>query len=162
MDRDSKKIGFRERFWAKVRCFKTNKRDCWEWGAGKSGTGYGSFNWGTSKEGKIGAHRASWLISIGEIPMGMEVLHRCDNPGCVRPSHLFLGSTKDNSVDKVNKKRHAFGARNSCAKLTEEQIIEIRSRYYTGEILHRELAEEFGVSRVQITNIINFKRWKKQ
>ena len=87
-----------KRFWSKV-----NKgRSCWEWTAGKAGKGYGIF-WLDGKH--CYAHRVSYEIEVGPIPEDMCVCHTCDNPGCVRPGHLFLGTHKDNQIDCSNKGR---------------------------------------------------------
>ncbi len=90
-----------ERFWPKVQ-----KSDgCWTWLAAKDHLGYGKIGAGTRKEGELLAHRASWIINNGAIPDGLVVCHRCDNPSCVRPDHLFLGTMKDNTMDMVRKGR---------------------------------------------------------
>jgi hypothetical protein len=87
-----------ERFWLKVR--KTE--GCWEWVGGKFTDGYGRF-------ANRAAHRAAWEIENGEIPKGMHILHRCNNPGCVRVSHLYLGTDRENADDRIatgKRKRH--------------------------------------------------------
>jgi hypothetical protein len=107
---------FDERFWAKVAVVPGD--GCWEWtasrvGRNRPGGGYGQF-WCSEKQTQLKAHRVAWEQANGPIPAGMLVCHRCDNPGCVRPDHLFLGTPKDNTVDMVQKGRdwkHA-GARN--------------------------------------------------
>lgn len=91
------------RFWAKV----AKGDGCWEWTAGKA-YGYGRF---CVRHGHVmHAHRYSYELRFGEIPLGMNVLHRCDNPGCVRPSHLFLGRQLENVRDMMAKGRARFGA----------------------------------------------------
>src|SRR3990172_4237019 len=94
-------------FWAKV-----NKSDgCWTWTASKRKFGYGAFVWADS-EGRIiqgRAHRFSYELHHGPIPLGICVLHKCDNPACVRPSHLFLGTRADNNFDMLSKGRHVCG-----------------------------------------------------
>ena len=93
-----------ERFWSKVR--KTDT--CWIWTAGLQGSnGYGYFRI-SEQDGNVVAHRYSYELSNGLIPSGMLVCHTCDNPQCVNPNHLWLGSHKDNSCDAVNKKRNVF------------------------------------------------------
>jgi hypothetical protein len=88
-----------DRFWSKVK-----KSDgCWEWIGAKDGCGYGKLGLG----GKlIGAHRMAWILSFGPIPEGLSVCHRCDNPGCVNPGHLFVASHRGNMLDMVAKHRH--------------------------------------------------------
>jgi hypothetical protein len=107
---------------------------CWEWVNG-------SDVWNPQP-------RESYRLNVGPIPDGLFVCHHCDNPKCVRPSHLFLGTNDDNRQDSVRKKRHAHGERHGHAKLTDEQVEEIRRRYKRTSYHNsnaRELAEEFGI-----------------
>lgn len=140
-----------ERFWAKV-----NKTDyCWEWTGGKYPFGYGCFKFHNQK---TGAHRFSWSIDNGVIPKGFSVLHKCDNPGCVNPVHLFLGTQQDNMTDRRNKWRHVYGETHTASKLTEQQVKDIWFN------LKREspsvLAEKHHVSRRCIRAIYEGKNWK--
>ena len=97
-----------ERFWAKVQ--KTPA--CWVWTASTSRNGYGKFR---LPEGPLtSAHRISWEWAYGPVPEGMCVLHRCDNPPCVRPEHLFLGTIADNNHDCVTKGRHSSSRKSHC------------------------------------------------
>ena len=92
-----------KRFWDKV----DKSCECWLWTASCKRNAYGGFK----LDGKtVGAHRVSWAIANGPIPSGMFVCHRCDNPRCVNPAHLFLGDAKANAADRNKKKRHAHGA----------------------------------------------------
>jgi hypothetical protein len=131
---------------------------CWIWAASTDKDGYGWFQ----LNGKAcQAHRISYTIHNGEIPEGMCVLHRCDNPSCVNPKHLFLGTLKDNAQDRVQKgrSRDDTGELNPCAKLTENQVIEIINTpktYGSG----RKLASKFNTSPQNISDIRNHKRWK--
>lgn len=90
-----------DRFWAKV----DRGGECWRWTAGCDSSGYGSLR---VEHAKISAHRLSWQLHHGPIPPGQNVLHRCDNPRCVRPSHLFLGTQADNIADMLAKGRGCF------------------------------------------------------
>jgi hypothetical protein len=93
-----------ERFWKNVR-----KSDaCWEWTANRSTAGYGHIKKGGRQGEQLGAHRVSWELHNGPIPPGLFVCHHCDNPRCVRPDHLFLGTTTDNVRDAICKGRMAW------------------------------------------------------
>lgn len=140
-----------ERFWKKV---KKAENGCWEWQASCDKKGYGQIRFNGTM---IKAHRKMWEIVKGPIPEGLCVLHRCDNPPCVNPDHLFLGTMKDNSQDMVKKGRCAWNS----VKLTANQIIEIRKQYTTGSVLYRELAEKHGVAVSTIGSIIRKETWKK-
>lgn len=141
---------------------KLTKSDgCWEWNAFKMGSGYGQFGLAGHMQY---AHRVSYQLYIGEIPTGLYVCHKCDNPGCVNPAHLFLGTPADNVHDCENKGRGfhpgAPGTRNGHAKLTEVQVIEIRAKYGEG-VRIAALAKEFGVSRRAIYHIVYHTSWAK-
>jgi hypothetical protein len=143
-------------FWDKVD--RRGINECWNWLAGKKYGGYGSFKW---KGHNIGAHRMSWILHNGDIPDGMEVLHECDNPACINPRHLRLGTHAENLGDMSKKGRSAHGERSGTAKLTESQVREIRRRYASGNILQKNLASEYGISRAQVNRIVHRSRWNK-
>ena len=154
----------KKRFWDKV-----NKTDyCWEWTSYfktdkrfKEGTTYGFF-WLNGKR-NCRAHRVSWEIHFGEIPEGMCVCHHCDNPKCVRPDHLFLGTMADNNKDMIKKGRGNVGAPgklNSSAKLTEKQVLEIRTLHQTGQMSQKNLGKMFNVTETNIVYIVKRKTWK--
>lgn len=94
----------------------------------------------------------------GEIPDGLCVLHRCDNPRCINPEHLFLGTRTDNAIDKVRKQRQRRGQNHPHAKLTEREVIAIRSKRATGEKVIT-LAKEYGVCSSAISQIAKGRRW---
>lgn len=142
-----------KRFWDKVE--KTD--GCWIWRASKTNNGYGRFQ--IKKQTKV-SHRISWELTNGEIPDGLLVLHHCDNPACVRPDHLFLGTHVDNSKDMVQKGRVARGVRHHKAKLTEEQIKEIRLKHSNHQIPQKQIADEYGVGQPQISRILSRTHWK--
>lgn len=129
---------------------------CWEWLGGRYDDGYGMFRFG----GTTGqAHRYSWELSHGEIPDSALVCHSCDNPSCVNPEHLFLGTPGVNMEDKVQKGRQAKGVEFSSAKLTDASVLEIRNLVHGGakRVL---VADQFGVSSALISLVCTGKTWK--
>jgi hypothetical protein len=144
------------RFWAKVQ--KTE--GCWNWTAGKNRKGYGMIQ--TSVRIPVLAHRASYLIATGIDPDEKCVCHTCDNPACVRPDHLFLGTKAENNADMLAKGRASGGSfpgtASYLAKLTDDDVRIIRERYrHWGA--GRQAAKEFGVSPSAISCIIRGKTW---
>lgn len=149
------------RLFAKVK--KTPR--CWLWTGRVTGLGRpNNLGYGVLKVGQKNtmAHRLSFTIHRGEIPEGKLVMHKCDNPLCVRPSHLFLGTQKDNVADCVSKDRHSRGTVNKVAKLTDEIVREIRRRYkpYDRKNGGDAMAKEFGVHSSVVNGIVNGKRWR--
>lgn len=128
--------------------------ECWEWKFGRS-NGYGEISY----EGKnYRTHRVSYEIFHGPIAPGQHVCHRCDNPPCCNPSHLFLGTPADNMADKVAKGRQATGlTKNRKCKLTSNDVAAIRSAARTP---HRKLAKNYGVTYGYIGKILRGERWK--
>lgn len=108
----------------------------------------------------MGAHRYSYQLHHGEIEEGMVVMHSCDEPKCVNPSHLSLGTHAENCADASRKGRRLPGSLNHQAKLTEADVRKMRARYERGGVTHRELADEFGVSIALVSFIITRKAWK--
>ena len=163
MKKGSVTMAMEQRFWAKVdRNGPVPKLypelgNCWVWTAGTR-WGYGVFK--LNGRNHV-ASRVAWQIQHGEIPDGIIVLHKCDNPPCVRGSHLFLGTRGDNAADRDAKGRQARqrGEAHGRAKLTEADVVEIRTRHAAGGVTQRELAEEFGVDRTNIGLIVNRKNW---
>ena len=144
-----------ERFWSKVDIGATDK--CWEWMSYKNVLGYGRFH--TAGKHHL-AHRLSWKFTYGDIPGGMCVCHHCDNPSCVNPRHLFLGTPKDNRRDAIRKGRvPSRGEKNNRSKLTENDVREIRKRLAQGELSQRDIGNEFGVSNQTVSNIKLGKNW---
>jgi hypothetical protein len=161
------KATLEERFWSKVNkngpipehCPEIGQ--CWVWTCSKHTFGYGQF-WMGPDAGLKGAHIASWILAHRALPKGAWVLHRCDNPSCVRPSHLFLGTQVDNMQDMHQKGRGHTGAPGSLnhhARLVEDQVVEIRERFAAGESLDA-LSEEFGVLPKMISRIVTGAAWK--
>ena len=156
-------LPLKDRFWPKVN--KRGPDECWEWTASTIAGGYGHMG----VNGKIVlAHRVSYELHNGPIPSGDGyhgtcVLHKCDNPKCVNPKHLFLGSNADNMADRELKGRGATpdnrGDSHGMAKLSEEDVLEIRSLLKTGGMLQKCIAETFGVSSAQISAINTGRSW---
>ena len=141
------------RFWEKVR----KGEGCWEWAAHRNRQGYREF-WAGGK--LLKAHRASWLIHHGPVPAGLCTLHKCDNPSCVRPENLKLGTNDDNVADKMAKGRHRYGhlkdGAHGQSKLRETDIVLIQWL----PLRQLKLAALFGVSQATISNIKRRERWK--
>lgn len=133
--------------------------NCWEWTGYINRYGYGSFH--PSSTVKELSHRVVWQFTHGIIPDGLWVLHKCDNPACVNPNHLFLGTPSDNSKDMVKKGRSLTGEKNSQRKLTWEIVHKIRSTYATTEHNQHKLAKMFGVSVDCINHIVRNLTWRE-
>lgn len=167
------------RFWSHVE--KTDT--CWLYSPIYPKNRYGAFNIGKTK---TKSHRFSWELEYGPIPEGMNVLHHCDTPACVRPDHLFLGTQKDNVLDMVQKNRHWMhvnpekrltgerhwtrinpqaikpinqGEKSHTAKLTPQDVRMIRIRANHGEA-QKEIAKDYPVNSSTISGIITRKYWK--
>lgn len=139
---------------------------CWEWAGQINDKGYGIFAVKLADGSRTGpyAHRVSWELSCGSIPPGLFVCHHCDNPPCVNPSHLFLGTPADNARDCQLKGRHARsaarGEKHPSAKLTRAQAVEIFRRAKNGE-RQRSLGDEFGINRQTVSKIAARQRWRE-
>lgn len=153
---------------------------CWFWRGNINTNGYGLF--ALYGQRRIGAHRAAWELTRGPIPQGMIVCHRCDNPRCVNPEHLFIGTHLDNARDRVSKgrgrypgpKNPATGNRNgsytkpervrrgtqvNTCKLNDEKVKEIRARHAAGTTAYR-IACELGMDKKTIQCLVDRKSWK--
>lgn len=132
---------------------------CWVWTGGKFRRGYGAFH---AKGKQLKAHRFSWELHYGAIPDELRVCHHCDNTACVNPAHLFLGTDADNVADRDKKERQARGEQQRHARLTAEQVRDIRRRYVKNSAMNGStaLAIEFGVSHHAILCIISRQTWK--
>lgn len=139
---------------------------CWNWKGAKNKLGYGFITESVSEQTKtrlrkrFRAHRLSYEIHYGTIPAGIFVCHRCDNPSCVNPRHLFLGTQKDNLSDAARKGRTALGAKNGAAVLTEDQVREARQIYNDEGISARQLGFRYGVNPRYMWAVIARKAWK--
>lgn len=167
------------RFWKKVDR-SAGDDSCWPWMGYRVPRGYGYFTPGAGAK-KDWAYRWAWRLTHGDIPAGLEVCHKCDNPPCCNPAHLFLGTHAENMEDMAKKGRwkpravptgdaHHMrrcpelvkrGEENQTAKLTEEQVKEIRQLFGTGEWTKTALAEKFGVTRTNIYIIVTGRGWKQ-
>ncbi len=173
------------RFWSKVD--RSGGPDaCWLWTTSTFGSGYGQFK---LEPRNLRAHRVAWEITHGCVPDGLFVLHRCDNRRCVNPAHLWLGTHKDNMADMQRKGRAATGDANGSrlhperlvrgdvhparktlfwrcgtdngeAKLTEQQVQWIRTRWECGGVRLQDLAVMYGVSKQTIWKVVNRKSWR--
>lgn len=123
------------------------KAGCWEWDGSKNSHGYGQLAAGLPNSRPEIASRAAYAAWVGPIPDGSLVCHRCDNPPCINPAHLFLGTKADNNRDMAQKRRTANGEHKSSHKLSDAQVDEIRALYATGKFSQRELGVRFGVSQ---------------
>jgi HNH endonuclease len=148
-------------FWERVKIGGLD--ECWEWQAGKQGRApqYGIV-WCNGQ--KWIAHRFAYSITRGQIPDGLDVLHRCDNPPCCNPVHIFAGTHQDNMRDCIAKGRanREYGEHRYNAVLTEARVIEIRNRWRKMDAINgtMALAAEFGVGPSMISAIVHGKRWK--
>lgn len=135
---------------------------CWVWTAAKDARGYGHIK--IMRDGRrisTKAHRVSYMEFKGEIPPGLCVCHHCDNPSCINPDHLFLGTHRDNSADCISKGRHAHNETHGRAKLTEEQVRFCRFVYKKQHSLLgcNALARVFGVDHMTMRVLLDEKTW---
>lgn len=156
-----------DRFWAKVDV--RGPDDCWVWKGTRNkrgGSGYGTMGLGRKVQRRGYAHHVSWAIHYGAVPPGKWVLHKCDNPPCVNPRHLFLGDRRANVEDMVRKGRASKvprpGEQNPNAKLTIEQVAEIRRVFVLGSKTHGAgpLARKYGVAYPTILRAVRGLSWK--
>jgi hypothetical protein len=131
---------------------------CWNWTLSTIGKGYGQCQ--VRRLNEHYAHRVAFTAFKVPIPDGIDVLHVCDNKLCVNPSHLFLGTKKDNAQDMKAKDRHLYGERNTEAKLTEMQVVQIHRLYSSGGFSTYQLADDFGVCQGTIWKILQGLRWE--
>lgn len=145
------------RFTSKV---DMSKQGCWEWLGCFSSGGYGVYTLHGKIRRHVLAHRVAWVIANEqEIPEGMLVLHHCDNPKCVRPSHLFLGTHQDNQHDKARKGRGCKGIKNGRCVLSEEVVRTIRRVYIPGKFGATRIARALNVNRNSVDHVIQRQTW---
>lgn len=144
-----------ERFWTKITITPT----CWWWNRSTSGHRYGHFR---CSDRNVYAHRFAYQVYYGVDPGPSFVCHKCDNPRCVNPLHLFLGDQKANMRDAISKKRHAHGTRVVQSKLKEQDVQEIRDTYKPrakGRSMYA-LARRFNVTQATIYRVLSRHCWK--
>lgn len=162
-----------EMFWEKT--IPEPNTGCWLWMGHVDKDGYGLYgNRDKSHSGRR-APRLAWAFTYGAAPDGLFVCHRCDNPACVNPGHLFLGTPADNMADRDAKNRHATGDRNGSrryperrprgerqgkAKLTADIVTAMRRRYASGGISLMALAREYGVSDTAVFSACARRTWR--
>jgi hypothetical protein len=152
---------FADRFWLKV----DKSGECWNWTASKRGNGppwrsYGQV-WRRKNKRLELAHRVAWELKFGDIPDGACVCHKCDNPLCCNPDHLWIGTIADNNIDRHEKGRDADsrGEKNGRAKLSNDDVIKIRFYHRLGKASKAGLARAFGVSEFAIYRAVTSKGW---
>jgi len=127
---------------------------CWNWTGTKDKDGYGVFHW---RNKRLRAHREALTVFGGiDVSSDLIVCHSCDNPSCINPDHLFVGTVKDNAQDALKKKRAFVGDKNGRSKLSQSQVNQIRCE----DGIYRSIAEKYGVSRSTISEIKRGKTWQ--
>lgn len=143
-----------DRFWAKVMAVG----ECWVWTGHRDLKGYGKL---TVAGRPTRAHRHSWEIANGPVPPGLVVCHRCDNPSCVRPGHLFLGTHSDNVADRDQKRRQARGERSGRARMGPADVLACRYARVMFACTCRALAAASGVDESVMSRALNRKTWRE-
>lgn len=142
-----------ERFFSKINKIENG---CWEWNGAKNEQGYGKLG----IDYKVySAHRVSYELHYKKIPNNVFVCHKCDNPSCCNPKHLFLGTHKQNMFDRNSKNRQLKGIQMPLAKLSEEDVIEIKNLLLSG-MKQKDIAQKYNIHSSIISEIKNNKTWK--
>lgn len=136
---------------------KLGKDECWNWQGSRQAKWHGQ--WRNSSGAIEPTHRAAWRLFVGVIPDGLHILHRCDNPICTNPSHLFLGTQSDNMKDMWLKRRGrpgvSLGVKHGMSKLTPDQVADIRYSGSPGS----ELAKKYSISQTTVCDIRKRRSW---
>lgn len=149
---------FATRFWAKVK--RAGPDDCWNWQGSRCGL-HAEYGQTFYNGHRLTAHRGAWLLSTGTLPLPrLEVCHSCDNPLCCNPSHLWIGTHKQNMEDKAAKGRSnvPFGSNTGNSKLSEFEVAQIKRLLKSG-LSQRKIAKQFSVSQPTISYIKNGLHW---
>jgi HNH endonuclease len=152
-----------ETFWEKVNrngpVIRSDLGPCWLWTGSMVRSGYGRVSIGNKS---VRAHRVAWALANETTMPDQWVLHRCDNPPCVRPDHLFLGDVRDNVRDMISKGRAANlkGEAHGMARLDIIDVLNIRLEYESGEFNQHQLAQKYGVTQTAISQIVLRKKWR--
>lgn len=156
-------LPLKERLYSKIKVDPIS--GCWEWTGAKDKAGYGRINVGSRKDKSRHcerAHRLSYTLSVGKIPDGMEVCHKCDNPSCINPDHLFVGTRQDNVDDRERKGRNVVktGEESKRSKLTKKDVKNARWERAHKGTSYQKLADKYGVAKKTIQNAIKGVNWK--
>lgn len=147
----------------RVKNYVMKTSTCWIWVGHKNEHGYGLITNNYRKQ--VRAHRFIYEQTYGKIPKGLNALHKCDNPACVNPKHIFLGTQKDNVIDMIKKDRGGYksfhGESHWNKKLNMKAVETIRRAWEKGGVYQSELAKQFGVSQQVISKVVNYKAWTK-
>lgn len=142
-----------KKFWSFISC--PGPKPCWLWKQGGHTFGYGSIQFRGERHL---AHRLAWCLTHGDIPEGKHVCHKCDTPQCCNPSHLFIGTAKDNQDDCTIKRRRPRGGTHGMSKLTDEKVREIRCLHAQGVPLIT-ISKQFGVGSSNLIFIVRRQTW---
>lgn len=150
----SQRVPTSELFWSRV--VRGTESECWLWVGPLRPHGHGSCR----LLGEQIAHRVAYRLAVGEIPPGSYVCHRCNNPPCCNPAHLYVGDAYTNAQDLVARRRESEGFTDRRARLTWAQVCEMRARFAAGGVTQTALAGEYGVSLSQVQRVVRGKQWR--
>lgn len=148
------------RFWSKVT--KRKPDECWPWHRTVNANGYGHYSIKANRTTQVAflAHRIAYFLTYGDFPESAHICHRCDNPPCCNPKHLFLGNPQTNNQDKVSKNRQHKGMTHPFHKLTDADVRKIRKGYAAGGTSLSIIAREYGMAVSTIHALIQRRTWK--